>query len=134
MYWTKDKPDEDGFYWVRSSARDIKPIVVRMLFGDIFVPGESYTNSAAEFGRAAQWCRIPEPEENTLMRCHFKRTKTQSSSEILRPDAAAEFLGISKPTLYRWAKEMQSFPRQVHIGPRIGGWRKEELNEWLATR
>lgn len=138
MEWTKEKPVEDGFYWVRSCGRDTKPIVVQMFSGVFYVPGEDAMYGPNEFGKSPHWCKIPQPEtKKEPRRCLFKKPKAaavKSFSPILRPEEAAEFLGISRPTLYRWAKELPDFPAQVKLGPRIGGWRKDELEAWLASR
>ena len=53
---------------------------------------------------------------------------------ILRPDAAAAYLGISKNTLYRWLREKPTFPRLIKIGERCSGWRGAELDAWLDAQ
>jgi len=67
MKWTKDKPTETGFYWLRSSSRDKKPIVVEVwVFADeepdIYLTGTDEHCKLSEF-KSHQWCKIPEPEK-----------------------------------------------------------------------
>ena len=52
-------------------------------------------------------------------------------SAILRPKDAAQYLGISVGTLYRWAQEQPGFPQPIKIGPRTTGWRQADLDAWL---
>lgn len=54
--------------------------------------------------------------------------------QILRPKDAAERLGISLSSLYRWAKDRPDFPRIIKLGPRTSGWRVEDLDAWLSTQ
>ena len=68
MKWTKEKPDEAGYYWQRNSCRDPKPIVVNVSFiGNgcpyIYVTGSEEQLTMSDFPRTAQWCKIPEPEK-----------------------------------------------------------------------
>jgi excisionase family DNA binding protein len=44
-----------------------------------------------------------------------------------------EYLGVSKPTIYRWIKDpVMNFPKPVHIGARVG-WRKGDIDHWLKV-
>ena len=66
MKWTKDKPTETGFYWLRRSSRDKKPIVVEVWCmcdeTDVFFTGTDEHAKLSDFTRY-QWCKIPEPEK-----------------------------------------------------------------------
>jgi predicted DNA-binding transcriptional regulator AlpA len=52
--------------------------------------------------------------------------------QILRPKAAAEFLGNAEQTLARWRHEGFG-PKFVKIG-RLVGYRKSDLERWIASR
>ena len=52
---------------------------------------------------------------------------------ILRPKAAAEYLGVATSTLYRWANE-SNFPKPIKLGRQASGWRKIDLDAWLERR
>ncbi len=55
-------------------------------------------------------------------------------TKILRPKDAADLLGVSRSTLYHWAKNDPSFPARIQIGPRSTGWFLHELLSWLEAR
>jgi excisionase family DNA binding protein len=52
---------------------------------------------------------------------------------VLRPKEAAEKLGISVGTLYRWEAEGKLPPR-LQIGEGVSGWTDDDLDEWIRTR
>jgi len=54
--------------------------------------------------------------------------------QILRPKDAADRLGISISSLYRWAKDRPDFPRIVKLGPRTSGWRAEDIDIWVSKQ
>lgn len=47
-----------------------------------------------------------------------------------RPKAAAAFLGVSRATLWRWAKERPGFPKPRNLSPRCTVFDAEELRLW----
>lgn len=49
---------------------------------------------------------------------------------LYRPAKAAEYLGVSKATLYRYEKEGRLPPRAI-VGPGASGWRLSELDKFL---
>lgn len=53
--------------------------------------------------------------------------------QILRPRDAALYLGIARPTLYRWAQE-GALPAPIKLGLRASGWRRSVLDSFLAQR
>ena len=55
------------------------------------------------------------------------------SAYILRPPQAATHCGVSKPTLYRMAKD-PNFPKKIRLSARCVGWRIEDLDNWLKSR
>ena len=55
------------------------------------------------------------------------------SDRILRPRQAAERLGVSLPTLYRWERD-RALPQRIILGPGCSGWLDSELIAWLASR
>lgn len=56
------------------------------------------------------------------------------SQAILRPKAAAEYLGITVSTLYRWAADRPDFPKRIKMGALASGWRKSDLDAWLERK
>ena len=53
--------------------------------------------------------------------------------KILRPNAAAAKVGLSRMHLYR-LERAGLFPRRVHLGPNSVGWLEEELDQWIRER
>jgi prophage regulatory protein len=49
---------------------------------------------------------------------------------VLRPREAASFLGISKPTLYRYIRAGH-IPAPRRIGPNAVGWTRADLEAWV---
>jgi excisionase family DNA binding protein len=52
---------------------------------------------------------------------------------VLRPKEAAEKLGISIATLYRWEAEGK-LPGRRQIGEGVSGWIDDELEKWINDR
>ena len=48
----------------------------------------------------------------------------------IRPKAAAEYLGISPATLWRWAKERSDFPKARKLSSRCTVFDATELQNW----
>ena len=57
---------------------------------------------------------------------------TRINSSI-RPKDAAEFLGISPATLWRWAKERSDFPKARKLSARCTVFDMAELTHWRDT-
>lgn len=58
----------------------------------------------------------------------------QATDTIYRNKAAADYLGgISLVTLWRLS-QTEGFPRKIKLSTRAVGYRKSELDTWLATR
>lgn len=54
-------------------------------------------------------------------------------SRVLRAREVVAEIGVSKATLYRWIGSGQ-FPPPIKLGPGSVGWRREDIEEWLAGR
>jgi excisionase family DNA binding protein len=52
---------------------------------------------------------------------------------VLRPKEAAEKIGVSVATLYRWEAEGK-LPQRRQIGEGVSGWLDDELEEWIRNR
>lgn len=52
---------------------------------------------------------------------------------LLRPRAAARYLGVSPPTVYRW-EASGLLPPRIVLGPGVSGWRLADLNALLESR
>lgn len=51
-------------------------------------------------------------------------------SKSLRPKQAADFLGIGRATLWRWAKERHDFPKPRRLSARCTVFDMAELEAW----
>jgi prophage regulatory protein len=54
----------------------------------------------------------------------------QVHARSYRPSQAAELLGISLPTLWRWIKERQDFPRPMRLSARCTVLDGHSLMAW----
>ena len=52
--------------------------------------------------------------------------------QILRTKETAFYLGISTVTLWRLGENDPRFPTKIRISPRCVGYRKSDLDAWLA--
>jgi len=53
--------------------------------------------------------------------------------KYLRLPELLALLGVSWVTVWRWEKQ-GLFPKRRKLGPRIVGWREDEILEWCANR
>lgn len=51
----------------------------------------------------------------------------------LRLKELQERMGVSRATIYRWAKDYD-FPKPLKLGPGTSAWRQSEVEEWLQQR
>ncbi len=58
---------------------------------------------------------------------------TMPNNRILRPNQAAEFLSISRATLWRFCKE-SGFPKKVQLGIKSVGFMTADLEAWAESR
>jgi prophage regulatory protein len=56
-----------------------------------------------------------------------------TSEKLLRLPAVLARVGVSRSTLWSWAREGR-FPRPVRIGARAVAWPESAINEWVASR
>ena len=54
-----------------------------------------------------------------------------STSRVVRPGELAEWLGVSRVTLWRWERAGR-LPAKRQIGPNVVGWLQSEIDEWFA--
>ena len=52
---------------------------------------------------------------------------------IYREKDVLALVRISKATLWRWRKAGE-FPPPIQLGPNTVGWRRGDVDEWLASR
>ena len=52
--------------------------------------------------------------------------------QALRPAQAAAKLGVSLPTLWRWARERKDFPKPRKLGERVTVFDEAELDAFLS--
>jgi prophage regulatory protein len=55
------------------------------------------------------------------------------NQRVLRPTAAAAYIGLSRATLYR-LERAGVLPARVLLGPNASGWFREDLDGFLETR
>lgn len=55
------------------------------------------------------------------------------SNKILRLPAVLSRTGVGRSTIYLWMKQ-GIFPRNIQLGPRVAGWREEDIDEWLESK
>lgn len=60
--------------------------------------------------------------------------KTLNSMGVLRPQAAADYIGVSLRTLYRLAENDPIFPRKIVFTPRCVGFRKTDLDNYIQVK
>ena len=58
---------------------------------------------------------------------------SKERAAILRAPDVCAILNISKPSLYSWIRRGR-FPRGTRYGPRLVGWRRETVDEWVRSR
>ncbi len=51
--------------------------------------------------------------------------------KLLRADALARTLAISRSTLWRWCKDKADFPRPKKLSLGVTVWIADEVEEWL---
>jgi predicted DNA-binding transcriptional regulator AlpA len=56
-----------------------------------------------------------------------------TDDRYLRLKELKERIGVSRATIYRWAKDYD-FPRPVKLGPGTSAWRQSEVDKWLQRR
>ena len=53
--------------------------------------------------------------------------------EILRVKDVMRSLGVGRTSLWRW-RQQGKFPAPLQLGDRAIGWRRADLETWLANR
>lgn len=53
---------------------------------------------------------------------------------FFRPADTCKYLGIRRTKLHNLSEGDPSFPRKIHLSPRCVGWRKADLDAWLALK
>lgn len=57
-----------------------------------------------------------------------------TTKRAVRPSKAAEKLGVSTPTLWRYARTVADFPRPTKLSPQVTVFDEDELDAWVASR
>lgn len=58
----------------------------------------------------------------------------EPKKQYVRVADAAEILGVSVATLWRWTRIDPRFPRKRQLSPRVTVWNAEELRAWAEAR
>jgi prophage regulatory protein len=54
--------------------------------------------------------------------------------QIVRPKEAAEMLGVSLSTIWRYLRLDPDFPKQYKLSTRVTGFDEQELNDFCAKK
>ncbi|MBE0459946.1 helix-turn-helix transcriptional regulator [Pseudoalteromonas prydzensis] len=54
-------------------------------------------------------------------------------NQIVRPNQLAKELDVSLCTLWRW-RQQNKLPQPIQLGPRLVGWKREVIEEWLDSQ
>jgi prophage regulatory protein len=68
------------------------------------------------------------------MASHVTSLSGSTMGRNLRPVEAAERLGISTATFWRYARQQPDFPQLVKLSPRVTVVREAELAAWLERK
>lgn len=60
-------------------------------------------------------------------------TDTAVASALLRPRAAAHYLDVARPSLYRLIRAA-GLPAPIRLSGRSVAWRRSDLDSWIASR
>ena len=68
----------------------------------------------------------------------YKPTRTRSTpydpaADIVRPRHLPQAVGLSEITIRRW-RQRGEFPEPIRLGPQAIGWRRIDIDAWLASR
>lgn len=55
-------------------------------------------------------------------------------SVVIRPRAAAKYIGVGISTFWRFAKDDPTFPKPFKIGPQATVLMRADLDEWLRQK
>lgn len=53
---------------------------------------------------------------------------------VLRPKQGAEYIGVSLPTFWRFAKTDPDFPQPFKLGANASAVMRDELDAWLKAK
>lgn len=54
--------------------------------------------------------------------------------KLLRPKEAAQKLGVSRQSLWRWCRDNPDFPKPVKLAPGTTAFMESELEEFIRSR
>lgn len=57
-----------------------------------------------------------------------------ATNRSIRPRKAAELLGVSLPTFWRWVKQNPGFPKVTRLSNRCSVVSLDELNAWRDSK
>lgn len=57
-----------------------------------------------------------------------------TAGTLLTDVEAAEFFRVTRNTIWRWAKEIPTFPQPVRITPATPRWRRSDLEAYIAEK
>lgn len=98
-------------------------------------------------GRAGLWTSRPvNPSDQKYIKAEIAEARLAEAVEgeqkksggiapaVLRPQSAAEYIGVSRRKLYELYETVPDFPQKIEFSSRVVGWRRESLDRWLASR
>ncbi len=60
--------------------------------------------------------------------------KNQAVNVLIRPRDACIYLGIGRTKLHLLHETDPTFPRKIRLSSRCVGWRREDIDAWLAQK
>jgi len=54
-----------------------------------------------------------------------------TNEKLLRVTDVAEMFGVSKASIWNWAKDNPNFPKPANLTPKVTVWKLSELNTYL---
>lgn len=73
---------------------------------------------------------VPTNEQQIQQRKRNTKPKKDLSNKLIRTAQAAELLGISRQSLYKWRKK-PGFPKMYKLSSRASGFREDDLRAWI---
>ena len=61
-------------------------------------------------------------------------TKPAVQPAILRVADMMSYLNVGRTSLYAMVADDPTFPQQIKLGKRAVGWRRHEVDAWIASR
>ena len=58
---------------------------------------------------------------------------SEAQPAILRLEDLIKYIGLGRSAVYKLGKTDPTFPKRVQLSDRAVGWRRSEIDEWVAN-